>query len=133
MAQSTRASGRYTLPGSRRDQATCRPSTYLSYSAFAGLQHRVESAAGQFTGRWLDAPPDMPEIRMLKTVRDFLADPDGFQARVNNTFVVNELSRPRSLFDRIENDPLQRNSARPLSSTIPEIWSLPLQAVTRPR
>ena len=43
---------------------------------------------------------------MLKTTQDFLADPDGFRKKANDTFVVDELSRSQALFDRVEKRPL---------------------------
>ncbi len=82
------------------------PPAYLTRSTFAKLRNRVQSAAGQFTDRWPDSLSDTPEIQMLKSIQDFLTNPEGFQKKANNTFVVNELNRSQALFDRIEKRPL---------------------------
>ena len=43
---------------------------------------------------------------MLKTVQDYLKDPDSFKAKVNKTYVSNQLNSSREFFDQVEARPL---------------------------
>ena len=82
------------------------PPAYLTRSTFAELRNRAKSAAGQFTDHWPDSLSDAPEIQILKSIQDFLTNPEGFRTKANDIFVVNELRRSQALFDRIEKRPL---------------------------
>ena len=82
------------------------PLAYLTRSTFGELKNRAKSAVGQFTDHWPDSLSDTLEIQMLKSIQDFLTDPEGFRTKVNDIFVVNELNRSQALFDRIEKRPL---------------------------
>ena len=88
------------------------PPRYMARSVFSDLECDAEKAVGEFLSRWPDALSGTPEIRMLKTIRDFLKDPDGHRARANKAFVVNELVRSREFFDRIEARPLTDEQRR---------------------
>ena len=88
------------------------PPAYLTRSAFAALRRAAEKAAGQFPADWPNTLSDAPEIRMLKTIREFLDDPVRFLKKANNAFVANELSRSQQFFDRIEAQPLTDEQRR---------------------
>ena len=82
------------------------PSIYLTRSAFTELRNRAKSAAGQFTTNWPNTLSDTLEILRLRTILDFLQDPEQFRVKTNATFIANELDRSQKLFDRIEKRPL---------------------------
>ena len=88
------------------------PPAYLTRSAFTALRRDAEKAAGQFPADWPNTLSDAPEIRMLKTIREFLDDPARFLKKANNAFVANELSRSQQFFDRIEAQPLTDEQRR---------------------
>ena len=88
------------------------PPRYMARSVFSDLERDAETAGGEFPARWPDALSGAPEIRMLKTIQDFLKDSEGYRARANNAFVVNELARSREFFDRIEARPLTDEQRR---------------------
>ena len=88
------------------------PPRYMARSVFSDLECDAEKAVGEFASRWPDTLSDTPEIRMLKTIQDFLKDSEGYRARANSAFVVNEQARSRELFDRIEARPLTDEQRR---------------------
>ena len=88
------------------------PPRYMARSVFSVLECDAEKAVGEFSSRWPDALSGTPEIRMLKTIQDFLNDSEGHRERVNNAFVVNELARSREFFDWIEARPLTDEQRR---------------------
>ena len=88
------------------------PPRYMARSVFSDLEHDAEKAVGEFPSRWPAALSGTPEIRTLKTVQDFVKDTEGYRARANNAFVVNEQVRSRELFDRIEARPLTDEQRR---------------------
>ena len=82
------------------------PSAYVRLSTFNALRQDAQSIAGQFTAHWPSTLSDTPEIQRLRTILDFLQDPEHFRAKANATFIANELDRSQELFDRIEKRPL---------------------------
>ena len=82
------------------------PSAYLRLSIFNELRHDAENAAELFTANWPNTLSNTPEIQRLRTILDFLQDPEHFRAKTNATFIANELHRSQELFDRIEKRPL---------------------------
>ena len=82
------------------------PLAYLRLSAYTELRHDAENAAGQFMACWPSSLSNTPEIQRLRTILDFLQDPEHFRAKTNATFIANELDRSQELFDRIEKRPL---------------------------
>ncbi len=88
------------------------PPAYLTRSAFTTLRRDAEKAVGPFPADWPNTLSDAPEIRMLKTIREFLDDPVRFLERANNAFVANELGRSQQFFDRIEARPLTDEQRR---------------------
>ena len=88
------------------------PPRYMARSVFSDLERDAETAGGEFPARWPDALSGAPEIRMLKTIQDFLKDSEGCRARANDTFIVNELVRSREFFDTIEARPLTNQQRR---------------------
>ena len=88
------------------------PPRYMARSVFSDLERDAETAGCEFPARWPDALSGAPEIRMLKTIQDFLKDSEGCRARANDTFIVNELVRSREFFDTIEARPLTNQQRR---------------------
>ncbi len=88
------------------------PQAYLTRSAFAELVRDAEGAAGHFVAGWPDTLSHTPEVRMLRTILDFLEDTGGFREKANAAFVANELERSREFFDRIEAWPLTEEQRR---------------------
>ena len=82
------------------------PTAYLRLSTFNALRQDAQSIAGQFTAHWPSSLSDTPEIQRLRTILDFLQDPEHFRTKANATFIANELDRSQELFDRIEKRPL---------------------------
>ena len=78
------------------------PSRYVDIDAFRDLKHAAETAFSGFAGRYLKALSDAPELRVLRNIRAFLAEPHRVREKANEAFVANELVRARELFDRIE-------------------------------
>ena len=82
------------------------PLAYLRLCTFNALRHDAQSIAGQFTANWPSTLSDTPEIQRLRTILDFLQNPEHFRAKTNATFIANELDQSKELFDRIEKRPL---------------------------
>ena len=78
------------------------PSRYVDIDAFRDLKHAAETAFSGFAGRYLKALSDAPELRVLRNIRAFLAEPHRVREKANEAFVAHELVRARELFDRIE-------------------------------
>ena len=88
------------------------PPRYMARSVFSDLKCDAEKAVSEFAARWPDALSGTPEIRMLKTIQDFLKNSEGHRARANNAFVVNEQARSSEFFGRIEARPLTDEQRR---------------------
>ena len=88
------------------------PPEYMTRSVFRELRRDAEKAAGQFAGRWPNTLSNAQEIRLLRTILDFLKDSDRLRAKANSAFVANELTRLREFFDRIEARPLTDEQRR---------------------
>ena len=88
------------------------PPRYISYSAGCDLERAAEAVANQFASRWPDALSGSVEIKMLKTVREYLKDPDGCRTRANETYVANQLNDSREFFDQVEARPLTGEQRR---------------------
>ena len=82
------------------------PPKYVSIDFIRDLMRDAETIAGGFVAPWPDSLADVPEIRMLKEIVEFLEAPEDARAKANEAFVANELVRSRALFDRIEARPL---------------------------
>ena len=82
------------------------PPRYMARNVFSELERDAQDVVGRLPSRWPDELSSTPEIRMLKTIHDFLKDSEGHRARANKSYVANELVRSRELFDRIEARPL---------------------------
>ncbi len=96
----------------KRLAALADPPKYLPEDALSDLEAEARSVAGRFERRWPEALRDVPGIRMLRDVLDFLAAPEAARAKANRTFVANEMARSRELFDRIEAHPLTEEQRR---------------------
>ncbi len=88
------------------------PPRYLTVDALGDLVAEVHSVAGRFVARWPEALSEVPEIRMLRDLLEFLEAPDDARAKANRAFIVNELARSREFFDRIEARPLTEEQRR---------------------
>ena len=88
------------------------PARYLTADAFRDLEAEAQTVAGGFAARWPEALSDAPEVRMLRGILDFLEAPGDAKVKANEAFVVNELTRSRELFDRIEARPLTEEQRR---------------------
>ena len=82
------------------------PPMYMARSIFSTLERKARDIVEQFSSQWPDKLSGATEIQMLKTIQEFLKDPEGHRARANDIFVVNELHRSREFFDKIETRPL---------------------------
>ena len=78
------------------------PPRYINTDALGELMRDAQEAAGGLVARWPDTLSDAPEIRMLRSILEFLEAPDDARSKANKAFVANELVRSRDLFDRIE-------------------------------
>jgi len=88
------------------------PPKYLTADSLHDLECVVRNAAGGIAARWPKAISDVPEIRMLRDILDFMEAPGDARVKANKVFVVNELVRSRELFDRIEARPLTEEQRR---------------------
>ena len=88
------------------------PPAYLRLSIFNALRQDAQSVAGQFSTHWPNTLADTPEIQRLRTVLDFLQDPEHFRTKTNATFTANEQDRSKELFDQIEKRPLTEEQRR---------------------
>ena len=82
------------------------PPGYVHSDAVRDLVQDAQAAAGGLVGNWPDSLSEAPEIRMLRTILEFLEAADRARSKANEAFVANELARSRELFDRIEARPL---------------------------
>ena len=92
------------------------PPEYMARSVFRELRRDAEKVTDQFADRWPKSLTNAPEIRLLRTVQDFLEDSERLRAGANSAFVANELSRLREFFDRIEARPLTEEQRRAVVS-----------------
>ena len=88
------------------------PQRYIARSVFRDLERDAQDVAGEIASRWPDSLSANPEIRMLKTIRDFVKDPDPLRSRANKAFVEKELSHSRAFLDRVEARPLTDEQRR---------------------
>ena len=88
------------------------PSQYQASSIFRELRQDAEKAVDQFVERWPKSLPNAPEFLVLKSIQEFLEDPERLRAEVNNTFVESELKRSQEFLDRIEARPLTEEQRR---------------------
>ena len=88
------------------------PPKYVDADAFGELARNAQVVVGNLVGRWPDSLSDVPEVRMLRGILEFLEAPDDAKAKANEAFVVNELARSREFFDRIEARPLTEEQRR---------------------
>ena len=82
------------------------PPRYIDTEALCELMRDAQAVAGGLAARWPDSLSDIPEIRLLSGILEFLEAPDRARSKANEAFVANELVRSRELFDRIEARPL---------------------------
>ena len=73
------------------------PPAYLRLSTFNELRHDAENAAGQFTANWPNTLSDTPEIQMLRTILDFLQNPEHFKAKTNAAFIAERVEPVASI------------------------------------
>ena len=88
------------------------PFRYITYSTFTNLERDTRDVLDKFPSQWPDSLSDNEEIYMLKAARVFLADPGGRRAKANAIFVVDELNRSKTFFDKIETRPLTDEQRR---------------------
>ncbi|MYI72860.1 MAG: AAA family ATPase, partial [Candidatus Dadabacteria bacterium] len=88
------------------------PPMYMARSIFSTLERKARDVVAQFPSQWPDKLSGVAEIQMLKTIQDFLKDPEAHRTRANDIFVVNELGRSREFFDKIETRPLTDEQRR---------------------
>ena len=77
------------------------PPKYVGIDLIRDLMRDADTAAGGFAAHWPDSLSNSPEIRMLKTIVEFLEAPEDARAKANDVFIANELGRSRGFFDRI--------------------------------
>ena len=82
------------------------PPKYLTSDALRDLEAAAQTVAGGFAARWPQALSDAPEVRMLRSILEFLEAPGDARAKANEAFVVSELARSGEFFDRVEARPL---------------------------
>ena len=73
------------------------PPAYLRLSTFNALRQDAQSIAGQFTANWPTTLSDTLEILRLRTILDFLQNPEDFRTKTNATFTANELDRSQGM------------------------------------
>ena len=88
------------------------PKYVVDADAFGELARNAQAAVGNLVGRWPDSLSDVPEVRMLRGILEFLEAPGDAKAKANEAFVANELVRSREFFDRIEARPLTEEQRR---------------------
>ena len=88
------------------------PPKYVDADAFGELARNAQAVVGNLAGRWPESLSDVPEARMLLDILKFLEAPADARTKANETFVVNELTRSREFFDRIEARPLTEEQRR---------------------
>ena len=88
------------------------PSAYWRKREFSELRPLAESVGRQFPGRWPEQLAQASEVAWLKAIREFVDDPEEFRNEFNSTYIENELTRSRELFDKIEARPLTKEQRR---------------------
>ena len=88
------------------------PRRFIARSVLRDLERDARDVAGGTASRWPDSLSSAPGIWMLKTIRDFVKDPEAFRARANEAFVENELRQSREFLDRVEARPLTDEQRR---------------------
>ncbi len=88
------------------------PARYLTDDAFRDLETEARTVASGVAGRWPEVLSDVPEIRMLRDLLEFLEAPGDARVKANEAFVANELVRSRAFFDRVEARPLTEEQRR---------------------
>ncbi len=88
------------------------PQRYVTPRMLREIERDSRDVAGNMASQWPATLSTAPEIRMLKTIRDLVSDPERFRARANEAFVANELSRSRAFLDRVEERPLTDEQRR---------------------
>ena len=82
------------------------PPGYVHADTIRDLTEDAREAASGLVGSWPKCLSDAPEIRLLRSILNFLEAPDEARSKANEAFVANELVRSSDLFDRIEAKPL---------------------------
>ncbi len=95
-----------------RLMALADPARYFTSDALRDLEADAQTVADGLAARWPEALSDVPEVRMLRGILEFLKAPNDAKVRANEAFVFNELARSRELFDRIEARPLTEEQRR---------------------
>ncbi len=88
------------------------PDRYLTADALRDIEAEARAVTGGLAARWPDALSATPEIRMLRSIMEFLESPESVRSKANKAFVASELVRSRDLFDRIESRPLTDEQRR---------------------
>ena len=88
------------------------PPRYMAHSVFSDLVRDAKDAVAPFPSRWPDKLSGVGEIRMLNAIQDFVRNPEAHQRQANEAFVVNELTRSKGFFDRVEARPLTDEQRR---------------------
>ena len=88
------------------------PCAYWRKREFSDLKPQAESVGRHFPGRWPEQLAQASEVASLKAIREFLDDPEGFRNDFNSTYIENELTRCRALFDQIEAQPLTEEQCK---------------------
>lgn len=88
------------------------PPRYISHRVGCGLERDAEAVVSQLPSRWPDTLSSSVEIKILKTVQEYLKDPDGCRTKANETYVANQLNGSREFFDRVEARPLTDEQRR---------------------
>ena len=88
------------------------PKYVVDADVFGDLARNAQAAVGNLVGRWPNSLSDVPEVRMLRGILEFLEAPGDAKAKANKAFVANELVRSREFFDRIEARPLTEEQRR---------------------
>ena len=87
-------------------------SAYRRRGEFSALRSSAESVGRHFPGGWPAQLEQDASILSLKTIRNFLADPDHSRSEINSAYIEKEMTRSRALFDRIEALPLTDEQRR---------------------
>ena len=88
------------------------PHRYIARSVFRDLERDPRDVAGEFPSRWPNTLSIAPEVRILRTIRDYVRDPDPLQSRANKAFVEKEVIRFRAFLVRVEARPLTDEQRR---------------------
>ncbi len=88
------------------------PPKYLLGDSLLDLETEARSVADEFHAGWPGALSDVPEVRMLQKILEFLKAPGTARMRANEAFVANELVRSGSFFDQLEAHPLTEEQRR---------------------